>query len=33
MSRLIVDNIERRIGRYAANPHREPIKDFGVAEE
>ncbi len=33
MSRLIVDDIEWRIGRYAANPHREPIKDFGVVAE
>jgi NADH-quinone oxidoreductase subunit F len=25
--------IERRIDQYAANPHSEPIKDFGVAAE
>jgi NADH-quinone oxidoreductase subunit F len=25
--------IERRIDEYAANPHPEPIKDFGVAAE
>ena len=25
--------IERRIDQYAANPHSEPVKDFGVAAE
>jgi NADH-quinone oxidoreductase subunit F len=25
--------IERRIDQYAANPHAEPVTDFGVAAE
>ena len=25
--------IERRIDQYAANPHSEPIRDYGVAAE